>query len=60
VERKEERILAECTALGGLCEERRKVTETVKNNPVGTVSGGSWIEMEMESPSRRQRKSHIL
>jgi hypothetical protein len=47
-----------------LGEERRKVTETVKNNPVRTLSGGSWVEMETEmergSPSRRQRDSHLI
>jgi hypothetical protein len=37
--------LAECTALGGLCKEcKDKVNKNVKNNPLGTVSGGGWIE----------------
>jgi hypothetical protein len=37
--------LAECTALGGLWEEcKDKVNETDKNYPVGTVSGGGWME----------------
>jgi hypothetical protein len=43
------RRLAECTPLGGLCEEcKDKVNATVKNNPVRTVSGGGWMERQTD------------
>jgi hypothetical protein len=43
------RRLAECTASVGLCKEcNERSTRTDKNNPVGTLSGGGWMERQIE------------
>jgi hypothetical protein len=36
------------TASGRRITKKEKVNETKMNNPVGTVSGGSWMEREIE------------